>query len=410
MAEFEGIPLLGKPGSAGAWFRLGKPPTHDARIHLGGDLEVEVRKGLRAVVVRGAFGSSHPEVFASAPEAANRALDLLSLKLRPALVVADLHDLHVTWWPESDGASVVRFFFSHTMTFSANISVTVTPPDGQSIPDANAPPSWQESMRYFRMSEVTDDLFDSFRNTYLAIESILSEIEPMKPGRSSHGWEAEQDWFKRALRTANGHVQVSRYAPSPDGGDPIHAIWLELCEQLRHAVFHAKTARNPLLPQDGFSRSRILEARQRYARLYLALVGTILGASLGRGETGIGPALQRAVAQAQADEMCIAIADDPTPAVDVDELMSPANGVVQTLETEFDLVHNRLTLEAEVQVADLLPGVAVGRFGAVQKDTGQALVFDGLAGRLGLTGFDRCQVSLSLGTIGDPGLKSDFGS
>lgn len=409
MADFGGIALLGEGGSSGAWFRLRNAPNHDAAVRFGG-VEVEVRKGLRAVVVRGDLGANHHDVLASAPESANRALDLLSLKSRLALALTDVHDLHVTWWNEPGGASVARFFFSHTMKLTASLNVVVTSPDGQAAQDAPAAAGWQGSMRYFRMSEVTDDLFDSFRNTYLAIESVLSEIEPMRAGRSRRGWESEEDWFKRALRTASAHVPVRRFAPSPDLGDPIHAIWLELCEQLRHATFHAKTARNPLLPQDGFSRSRILEARQRYARLYLSLVGTIFRAQLGRGETGIGPAVQRAVAETQAEQMVVAFADDPTPVVEGDELISPAHGTVQTLPTQSELAGNRLEVQAEARVSDLVPGAAVGRFGAVDKDTGKALIFDGLEGRLALDGFDRCQVRLSLGVTGHPGLKSDFGS
>jgi hypothetical protein len=40
-----------------------------------------------------------------------------------------------------------------------------------------ASPKWQESARYFRLSQLTDDLFDSFRNVCLALESILAAAD-----------------------------------------------------------------------------------------------------------------------------------------------------------------------------------------------------------------------------------------
>ena len=72
------------------------------------------------------------------------------------------------------------------------MNLSVAPPSGRVATGATATPPWHSSMRYFRMAEVTDDLFDSFRNTYLALESLLSEIEAMQQRSNGRGWESEE--------------------------------------------------------------------------------------------------------------------------------------------------------------------------------------------------------------------------
>lgn len=46
----------------------------------------------------------------------------------------------------------------------------VRDPDGAvRSPGAAINPEWHASMRYLRMSEITDDPYDAFRNVYLAL-------------------------------------------------------------------------------------------------------------------------------------------------------------------------------------------------------------------------------------------------
>ena len=61
-------------------------------------------------------------------------------------------------------------------------------------------PEWHESARYFRLSQLTDDLLDSFRNIYLALESILDHLAPQ---RTTSPLEREGSWFRRALTEAD---------------------------------------------------------------------------------------------------------------------------------------------------------------------------------------------------------------
>src|SRR5664279_4158410 len=74
---------------------------------------------------------------------------------------------------------------------------------GNIIPPPPRSTFWHESFRYYRLSQTTDDLFDAYRNVYLALESVLSTISPQKVNAAT-GRIAEQEgqWFERALTDA----------------------------------------------------------------------------------------------------------------------------------------------------------------------------------------------------------------
>lgn len=50
-------------------------------------------------------------------------------------------------------------------------------------------------MRHFRLSQTTSDLFDAFRNLYLALESLLSTIAPMRLHPDGRPAEGEGVWL-----------------------------------------------------------------------------------------------------------------------------------------------------------------------------------------------------------------------
>ena len=68
---------------------------------------------------------------------------------------------------------------------------------------------WDESLRYFRLSQATDDLFDAFRNLFLALESILS----LKTPQQSEG--SESKWLRRAWGAARERMSSPQVPSDP---------------------------------------------------------------------------------------------------------------------------------------------------------------------------------------------------
>jgi hypothetical protein len=108
-------------------------------------------------------------------------------------------------------------------------------------PEPN-PLVWHESFRYFRLSQITDDLFDAYRNAYLALESVLSSIAPQPTNPAGKVTEREGDWFKRALIEADKIVPLASVVPSGIA-DPVQRLFDELYVNMRSAMSHAKSGR-----------------------------------------------------------------------------------------------------------------------------------------------------------------------
>ena len=182
----------------------------------------------------------------------------------------------------------VRIHDNYDFGFQINVIGTATDAAGKPIPPPPSPKyTWHESYRYFRLSQATDDLFDAYRNLFLALESILSTIEPVKKKPSGKGWEPERDWLIRAIRTAASMVDLVRSVPAGTA-DPEVYLFKDLYEDKRTALFHAKMNRPVFLPHEKSpDRVAVTSSLSRLARLYLDLVYSHL--KIQRGGSSLAP-------------------------------------------------------------------------------------------------------------------------
>jgi hypothetical protein len=68
------------------------------------------------------------------------------------------------------------------------IRITVRDQDGNEVPSEPIRPDYHPALRFYRLSQVTDDLYDSYRNMYLAFEMLISS-------RFQKGNEQELKWL-----------------------------------------------------------------------------------------------------------------------------------------------------------------------------------------------------------------------
>lgn len=292
----------------------------------------------------------------------------------------------------------MRLLGTSTMSVSLSATVEVRDASGNLVPSPPAPsPTWHESMRYFRMSQTTDDLFDAFRNIYLSLESVLSHIAPVRLHPNGRLDEREGQWLKRALNVAAQTVDVKQFLKNPGAAvsDGVDEVYQELYVDVRTAIFHAKNGRPVLLPQDLSQRFRVADAKERYTRLYLALAEQAFTTRFMSG--GLSPYAARRMGMAAAQITNLAVTSDDTGIQQGDDLstMSPKGEVVHAFAATHapDLDEPFVTFHRGVaSKADLAGLHSVVRFGSVHKETGEPLQVERLPGHLSLAEFDRVEV------------------
>lgn len=186
LATFDGVDLAVDTGSGGIFeianARPGPPYLYEA---LGGG-QVVVPESGAAAIVRGIGASCYVEALSAAREAANRGLDMSLSKGRVPVLLDHHRQPHVVWWRENE-RTVMKVVSTTPFTIRMSARITVCDKDGNEVLQPPSPDKeWHESLRFYRVSEASGDLFDSFRNLYLAIEALLSDMHPPRIGKTGH--------------------------------------------------------------------------------------------------------------------------------------------------------------------------------------------------------------------------------
>jgi hypothetical protein len=386
---------------AGGAFLLDRTVGADAREAIN-DWVTEVRAGSRLLVTRGPAESSYEAARDASLDSANKALDFLSARGVGDHWIRNADQEHLVWWHDGS-ASVVRALSVPTLTVAVG-PVTVT----GGAPVTPPPPQWHESLRYFRLSQTADDLFEAYRNLYLALESVLDTLAPQKLDAKGRPAEGEGQWFKRALTHADSLVNLARFAP-PGVADPTENLWGELYRDRRSALFHAKSSRIYMLPHNSKTRHEVAESLKRLTGLYQALAEHVT--HLRRSSSGIFAGFWRLQTDGIVDRLRIVATDDPAPFSADEEAINPSGGQLVPLKTatapEYDRPFERAFLGwvngQELQLLDRITRIC----SVIDHDPHSAGIPEGV---LRLPRVDRFEVLLKLRAQNANQTKSIFAS
>ena len=396
-ASIDGMEFFDAASSGGA-FRLTEAAA-EAATEVIGDWTTEVRAGSEIVVARAEGGRAYDEARDDALTAANKGLDLLCLRGAAPSAIRHAGTEHIVWWSEGS-KSVVRVLSVPTVTFNIG-KPTVT---GRTLV-VPPPPEWQESARYFRLSQLTDDLVDSFRNTYLALESILDHVAPQ---RTSPTHEREGEWFRRALTEAGTIIDLALHAPK-GALHPVDALYNELYLATRNLVFHAKSSRAYFLPHSSPERRTIEDTTRWAAYLYLDLAEKVI--HLRRPGSGIFAGFWRTQVEGLASRFEVVLTNDPAPFSADDTTINPSGGDVVELSTSRAPEHDRPFEHAFLGVGE---GAAVSRLGQVTRVCsevdGEPLSAGIPEGMFLVSDVDRFEALVVLRARNADGPKRDFAS
>lgn len=229
--------LLQPSDLLGAAFLL-RRPSPEAFSFQYGDATIAARAGAPHLAIRWAEapdlggGTLHDFAFSRLQEA----LDIVAATRRLALATFRAQ-LHYFLWGPCDGKRQLTIVDTFELRWSMSATATVVPLPGSSPPSEPSPIAHHPSLRFYRLSQLSDDIFDSFRTAYLALECLVSSVASPRPG------ESEENWLVRVLSGAlRPHLPLGF---DPDGDTR------ELYKLGRLPLFHAKTGRAYYLPQSA---------------------------------------------------------------------------------------------------------------------------------------------------------------
>lgn len=401
VGRYAGMALQGSAECNGAAFVLHSGPIQDAEVDLDG-WTVRVTRGVKAVVAYGSAGPrSFSESYDAALSAANNALDYMSARGLCDVQIRDACDDCLVWWPDSDGI-VVRANLILTQTMHSSATFVAFDADGNAMPSVLSKAMKHDAFRFIRMSRTSEYLFDAYRNMFLAFEAVLSDIYPQPKGMR------EGEWFKAALRKADGLAPVASLAPS-GVASPVEWVYDNIYGDARSGLMHAKQGRPYHLPQDDRGREQ-LQSSLNSMWLY---VSRLLDAHLGvrHMSGGLMPGGFKSMAEAFLSGMSIAVSADTTPATPQDDRFSPAGEPVVTLAAGSVRVPEPFlgTVLASCLAADLDDPRTIGRIGSIDKTTGDLRILSALAGPLELgDSVKRIEVMLGFRGINAAGPRTHF--
>jgi methylamine utilization protein MauJ len=268
------------PDPGGAAFLLASPPERDLVLPLD-DGEIEIRRGVPYVVARFQPVQGATEAFSRGQALVQRALDMMSILGVSDAVIRDAEDEYLIWW--SDARGLVLRAVSTTLVRLTVPSATVTRTDmerGQ-VGRGHRTPRYHVSFRYFRLAQTTEDLFDAYRNMYLAFEVLLSTQYPIAEG------EREAHWLRRALQSASTSLRLDTLKV-PASSDPIRSLINKIYRDARLPLFHAKQGRPHFAPQDPASRRVVSDALATLTHIVLRMVEAWFGARRAGGGVFFG--------------------------------------------------------------------------------------------------------------------------
>lgn len=228
------------------------------------------------MICRFSGATSFVEAYNKGSALLQEALDVLSIVGRADLLTKDAEDEHLLWW-NSGGRRV--FSLVSTTKFSVKVGqvvVTVRDAQGNIVPPITITPKHHLGFRFYRLSQASDDLYDAYRNMYLAFESLLSSRFPKGKG-------LEIDWLRQSLAAASADLSLPHFVP-PGTSDPVAHVLKVIYEGARLPLFHAKDGKAYFAPaQSDTERGEVANALKMLTNIVLRMADKWFSARRGGG-------------------------------------------------------------------------------------------------------------------------------
>lgn len=219
--------------------------------------EVEFSKGHSMVIARTSSALDKEKILTTGFNIIQKALDYLSIQKQTHLFVKNPENEYILLF-KKNGKLILQHNDTSQFVVGVSVNIEVKDKDGNIKPSALEKfPIWDVTLRYYRLSQVSEDLSEAYRNLYLSFESLLNYIYPWQGG-------SEENWLRKALNKVNLSVDLAKIAPS--ASCPINHIIQTQYKNIRVKLFHAKT--NIIIPHNELSPNVIYDAYRELLLLW----------------------------------------------------------------------------------------------------------------------------------------------
>ncbi len=171
---------------------------------------------------------------------------------------------YLLWW-QASGRNTIALV--STSTYSEKVTCTVQDAQGNVVPPATPTPEYHIGFRFYRLSQVSDDLYDAYRNMYLALESLLSSKYPKQTG--------ERKWLLQSLTSASSDLFLSNLVPPETSNNAVEEIIRHIYDEARLPLFHAKVGERHFAPVNSASeREKVADALELLTPIVLRMANT----------------------------------------------------------------------------------------------------------------------------------------
>ena len=214
---------------------------------------------------------SHSDAYDYGRDLVQEGLDLMSITGREDLATRDGDDEYIVWWTNS-GNKTLAYGTTATSSFSVgNAELIVHDANGNLVKPNIVIPQHHLALRFYRLAQVSDDLFDAYRNMYLAFEALLSSRYPKGKGK-------EIDWLEHSLNAAADELNLNAYVPS-EVSSPVKHFLGVIYNGARLPLFHAKDGHAYFAPVSSpDNRSVVVEALQLLTHIVIRMADVWLDA------------------------------------------------------------------------------------------------------------------------------------
>ena len=251
-----------------------KSPLSYIQEFDAGSWQVEFRKHSDTVIVRSTSKLDRESLQSSGFAAVQTALDFLSVKgILSAFIPRPFTENIGVYWSNSKSVVYLHSVFDIGMGISAQVQQFDA--RGYEITPTPLEPIWNESFRYYRLSQSSTDLFEAYRNLFLAFEALLNTV------CCKNRNEGEKEWLRRALSITNSRICLKQFVPERIS-DPIKYIidsqYVSVRCKLQHAKFPAAE-----LPHSSINPITVRHAYSELVKIWRQIAGDYLNIPTGGG-------------------------------------------------------------------------------------------------------------------------------